>query len=111
MLDLDLIKNVLIVAMASSAITTAFVQKIKESITFKKSNRLVIISFIISMIVGTLFAMCFSEMTLFYCLWSGFISFIGADAIYKIFEDKIFKSFSEIAEKNKVVVDEENIIK
>ena len=111
MLDLDLIKNVLIVAIASSIITTAFVQKIKESISFKKSNRIVIVSFVISMIVGTLFAMCFSKMTFVYCLWSGFVSFIGADAIYKMFEDKIFKPFSDIVVNDKIVVEKENIIK
>ena len=111
MLNLDLIKEVLIVAMASSVITTAFVQKIKESFTFKKSNRLVIVSFVASMILGTLFALSFSDIGLKYALWSGVVSFIGADTLYKMFEDKIFKSFSEITEKNKVVVDEENIIK
>ena len=111
MLDLDLIKNVLIVAIASSIITTAFVQKIKESFTFKKSNRLVIVSFVVSMAIGTLFAMCFSDLTLVNCLWSGFVSFIGADAIYKMFEDKIFKPFSKIIEEEKVIVKEENIIK
>ena len=35
MLDFELIKNILIIAMASSIITTAFVQKIKEAIEFK----------------------------------------------------------------------------
>ena len=29
-------------------------------------------------------------------LWVGLISFIGADAIYKTFEDKIFNSLSKI---------------
>ena len=111
MLNLDLIKEVLMVAMASSVITTSFVQKIKEAITFKNSNRLVIISFIVSMTIGTLFSLSFSDIGFKYCLWSGLVSFIGADTLYKMFEDKIFKSFSEIAEKNKVIVDEENIIK
>lgn len=111
MLNLDLIQQVLIVAMASSIITTAFVQKIKESFTFKKSNRLVIVSFVVSMILGTLFSASFSDMTLVYCIWSGFVSFIGADAIYKMFEDKIFKPFSKIVEDTKLMVEEENIIK
>lgn len=100
MLELDLIKNVLMVAMASSVITTSLVQKIKESFTFKKSNRLVIVSFIVSMLVGTLFALSFSDSNLVNALWVGLVSFIGADALYKAFEDKIFKSFSDIVDNN-----------
>ena len=108
MLNLDLIKEVLMVAMASSVITTSLVQKIKESFTFKKSNRLVIVSFIVSMIVGTLFALSFSDSNLIEALWVGLVSFIGADALYKAFEDKIFKSFSDIVDNNN---DDEFIIK
>ena len=111
MLNLELIKNVLMVAMASSVITTAFVQKIKEAITFKKSSRLVVVSFVISMVVGTLFALTFSDTELVNALWVGFVSFIGADTIYKMFEDKIFKSFGKVVEDTKIIVDEKNIIK
>lgn len=111
MLDLELIKNVLMVAVASSVITTAFVQKIKEAITFKKSSRLVIVSFVVSMVVGTLFAMTFSDVELVNALWVGFVSFIGADTLYKMFEDKVFKSFGTIVESNKEFIEKENIIK
>ena len=111
MLDLDLIKNVLIIAIASSVITTAFVQKIKESFTFKKSNRLVIVSFVISMTIGTLFALSFSDIDFVNALWTGLISFIGADTIYKMFEDKIFKPFAEIHKEEKLEVSKDNIIK
>ena len=111
MLDLDLVKNILIIAIASGIITTTFVQKIKESFVFKKSNRLVIVSFVISMILGTLFSLSFSDTTLINSLWVGLFSFIGADAIYKLFEDKLFKPFGEIYKKDTVEVPEENIIK
>lgn len=111
MLNMDLIKNVLIIAIASSIITTATVQKIKESIEFKKSNRLVIVSFIVSMIVGTLFSLSFSELNIINSLWVGLFSFIGADAIYKSLEDKIFTPFSKIHEENVVKIPIENEIK
>ena len=52
MLDFDLIKNILIIGMASSIITTMFVQRIKETIDFKKSNYLVIVSFVVSKILA-----------------------------------------------------------
>ena len=51
MLNIELIKNVLMVAMASSIVSTAFVQKIKETIEFKKSSRVVIVSFVVSMVL------------------------------------------------------------
>lgn len=96
MLDFNLIKLVLISALASSIITTACVQKVKENMKSKKY--LTLISFGISMIIGTLFSYCFSDLSLVNNLWSGFITFLGADLIYNSFEDKIFKPFSKMQE-------------
>ena len=96
MLDFNLIKLVLISALASSIITTACVQKVKENLKSKKY--LTLISFGISMIIGTLFSYCFSDLSIVNSLWVGLISWIGADAIYKSFEDKIFKPFSKMQE-------------
>lgn len=50
------------------------------------------------MIIGTLFAICFSDLSIVNSLWVGLISWVGADAIYKTFEDKIFKPFSKMQE-------------
>lgn len=94
MLDIDMIKLVLISSIASSIITTSCVQKIKESLTSKKY--LCVISFVISFVLGTLFSYSFSSLSLVNNLWVGFISFLGSDAIYKAFEDKVFKSFSSL---------------
>lgn len=94
MLDLTLIRNILIIAMASSIISTSLIQRIKEGTRSKKY--MLIKSFIISMAVGITFTLSFSNATWQNSLWVGLISFIGADAIYKAFEDKIFDSFSSI---------------
>lgn len=110
MLDFDLIKNILIVAIGSSIITTAIVQKIKEIMPTKKWISL--ISLGVSMIIGTLFAICFSELSLINCFWVGLCSWVGADALYKAFEDKIFTPFSklneviEVPKQNKITFDE-----
>lgn len=96
MLNFNLIKNILIVAIASGIITTAIIQKIKENLKSKKYIWL--ISLGVSMIIGTLFAICFSELSLINSIWVGLISWIGADAIYKAFEDKVFKPFSKMQE-------------
>lgn len=95
-MDMELLKLVLIVAIGGGTITTALVQKIKESFNFKNSKILILVNFIISMIVGTFFAKTFSELTLVNCIWVGLITFIGADVIYQSLEDKIFTKFSDI---------------
>lgn len=94
MLDVSLLKNVLIVAISSSIISTSLVQLIKEATLSKKY--LLIISFVISMIIGVLFSLSFTDLSIFDSLWVGLISFIGADTIYKTFEDKIFNSLSSL---------------
>ena len=100
MLDFEMIKLVLISAVASSIITTASVQKVKENITNKKYLSLA--SFIISMIIGTLFSYCFSDLSLVNDLWAGFMTYLGADVIYKAFESKVFKPFSEMKKVKKL---------
>ena len=94
MLDMDLLKQVLVIAIASGCVTTLTVQKIKEQATKKKW--LFLISFLVSMIIGTLFAKSFSEATWVYCLWCGFFSWINANLLYSALEDKVFKPFSEM---------------
>ena len=93
-LDFDLLKTIFVVAIAGSIITTAMIQKIKEMLTNKKY--LGIVSLIVSMFVGTLFAMCFSNLSIVNCLWCGSVCWLGADMIYKTFEDKIFTKFSDM---------------
>ena len=100
MLNFDLIKTILAVSIAGSIITTATIQKIKETLNTKKY--LGLISLVISMIVGTLFALCFSDLSLVNCLWAGAICWLGADMIYKSLEDKIFTKFSDM-NKNIIV--------
>ncbi len=94
MLDVTILKNVLMVAVASSIISTALIQRIKESALTK--SYLPIYSFIISMAVGICFSLTFSDLSPIDSVWVGLISYVGADAIYKLFEDKIFSSLNSI---------------
>ena len=50
------------------------------------------------MVLGTLFSLTFSKVNIYHSLWVGLISFIDADSIYKLFEGKIFKKFSDLKE-------------
>ena len=100
MLDIELLKRILITAIASGCVTTLTVQKIKEQVSKKKW--LFLISFLVSMIIGTLFAKSFSEATWIYCLWAGFFTWIDANLLYSALESKIFKPFSEIKKVKKL---------
>lgn len=100
MLDIELLKRILITAIASGCVTTLTVQKIKEQVSKKKW--LFLISFLVSMIIGTLFAKSFSEATWIYCIWAGFFTWIDANLLYSSLESKIFKPFSEMKKVKKL---------
>ena len=88
MLDFTLIRNILIIALSSSIISTSLIQRLKEGTKSKKF--MLLKSFIISMTIGICFSISFSNIDLINSLWVGLISFIGADAIYKSIENVIF---------------------
>ena len=93
-MELELIKQILIVSIAASIISTATIQKIKEQLKSKKW--LFFTGLISSVTIGITFALSFTELSMINSIWVGLITWIGADAIYKSFEDKIFKKFSDI---------------
>lgn len=93
-MDLEIIKKILIVSIAASIVSTATIQKIKEQLKSKKW--LFFASLISSVVIGITFTLSFTELSLINSMWVGLITWLGADAIYKSFEDKIFKRFSDI---------------
>ncbi len=101
-MNLDLIKTILIVAIGASIFSTATIQKIKEQL--KSKNWLFLITIIVSFGIGISFSLCFSELSLVNSIWVGLATWVGADLIYKAFEDKIFIPFSEMNTTNDVVI-------
>lgn len=93
-MNLEIIKQILIVSIGASIISTATIQKIKEQLKSKKW--LFFVSLISSIGIGIVFALSFTELSLINSIWVGLITWLGADAIYKSFEDKIFKKYSDI---------------
>lgn len=94
MIDVTLLKNILVVSVASSIISTELIQIIKET---ELPNFLInIFSFIISILIGIFFTMTFTDLTFLNSIWVGIISFIGADMIYKTFEEKIFNETNNV---------------
>lgn len=100
MLDLSLLKNLLIIASAAGIIESAVVQKIKENLKVKKY--LLIISVITAFVISILFTKTFTSYGFQEALWVALFTFVGADLLYKTFEDKIFASFSVIQNKSTI---------
>ena len=107
MFNYEYLKEVLIISSILSAVTCAFIQKIKGFILC--SNHIAICSLIINIVIGIIFCYSFTDITFPTSIWIGLFSFIGADTIYKTLEGKI-ASYSEIVTKTKVEIPKENII-
>lgn len=107
MLNLDYLQKLLIIAIALSTITCAFIQKTKAH--FKSSKYLALYSLSVNLALSIIFCMTFTDITFPTSLWIGLFSFIGADTIYKSLEGKI-PSYSDIANKNTISIPQENII-
>ena len=107
-MDLDLIKQILVVAMASSIVSTATIQKVKGAL--KNKTLLYVLALVISFAIGALFALSFSNLDIKNALWVGLITWVGADAIYQAFEDKIFTSFSDMNSNNEVNIDRDDVV-
>ncbi|MGM9874553.1 MAG: holin [Bacilli bacterium] len=101
-MNIDLIKELLLIASSSSIISVAFVQKIKCISLIKCSKCLIYVSFLISMSFGILFTLSFTEYKLADSVWVGLFSFIGSDSLYKAFEDKLFTSFNKLKDVKEI---------
>ena len=99
MLNVELLKNVLTISVASGCVCTLLIQKIKANLKSKKW--LFLISILTNMIVGTLFALSYSDISLEYAIWCGVFCFVDSSVLYNVLEDKIFKPYSEIQEQKK----------
>lgn len=101
MLDMTLLQELLIIAIAVSVIAVAFIQKTKGM--FKKSKWVNPYSFVVNMVLGIIFCLSFTEASIINSLWVGLFSYIGADTLYKSLEGKL-SSFKDIAAKKIEVI-------
>lgn len=101
MLDINLLQELLIIAIAVSVIAVAFIQKTKGM--FKKSKWVNPYSFVVNMVLGIIFCLSFTEASIINSLWVGLFSYIGADTLYKSLEGKL-SSFKDIAAKKIEVI-------
>ncbi len=108
MLKLELLQQMLVIAMALSTITCAFVQKTKKC--FKTSKHLCKYSFVVNIAIGVIFCITFTTIEFPESLWIGLFSFLGADTIYKSLEGKL-ASYKDIATNELIYVNKDNLIK
>lgn len=94
MLNVELIKQICIIAIASGCVTTLAVQKVKSVVN--KKTYLFYISFGISMTLGTLFAKSFSDANWEYSVWAGLFTWLDANMLYAALEGKIFTKYGDM---------------
>ncbi len=107
MFNLDYLKQLLLISIALSAITCAFIQKTKGFL--KSSKHITLYSFFVNIITSILFSLTFTSIPLPNSLWIGLFSFLGADTIYKSLEGKI-SSYTDIINERNMSISKDNII-
>ncbi len=107
MLNLEYLKQLLVVSVALSSITCIFIQKTKKH--FKKSKFITLYSFAVNMLIGYLFCMSFTSISFPISLWVGLFSFLGADTIFKTLEGKL-ASYTDIVSNEYISVKKANLI-
>lgn len=95
-MDIELLKKLLVIAIAVSVIAVAFIQKTKG--IFKSSKFIGLYSAVINMVLAVFFCLSFTDTNIVNSIWVGLFSYIGADTLYKSLEGKL-ESFSDILQK------------
>ena len=107
MFNIDLLEELLVIAISLSTITCAIIQKTKRF--FNCSDCLTTYSFFINIIMSIIFCMTFTKVNFPTSLWVGLFSFLGADTIFKSLEGKLV-SYRDIVEEKYIKVPKSNII-
>ena len=107
MINISFLQQLLVIGIALSTITCAFVQKTKR--IFRKSKYLTYYSFILNLLMSIAFCDTFTTISFPISLWVGLFSFLGADTIYKSLEGRI-SSYRDIVSSDTVQIKKENVI-
>lgn len=84
------------------ALISLLIQKLKELITLNNANWWTLITFVVTMTLGTFTAHELSKYILSpygweECIWIGAIAWLGAEGVYRIFSGKGMPTATEIA--------------
>ena len=100
-MNIELIAQILVLAIASTFISTQLIQRLKENFKVKKWFLLAMVSLVISFFTGFLFAVSFSNLNYIMSCWVGVITYAGAEIIYQNFKDKLgLKSLTQLEGEN-----------
>ena len=99
-MNIELISQILVLAIASTFISTQLIQRFKENFNVNKKISLAIVSLVISFVTGFLFAISFSKLNRIMSCWVGVITYAGAEIIYQNFKNKLgLKSITQLERK------------
>lgn len=101
-MNIDLLKELFVIAIVLSVITMAFIQKTKG--IFKTSKFIELYSAIVNIIFAIVFCISFTEVSIINSLWVGLFSFLGADTLYKTLEGKL-ASFTDIMNQKEEIIE------
>lgn len=105
-MNVDLIREIITTSVMSSIFSTTLIQKFKE---YKIPKYILyLLSFVLSIGIGILFSLSFTNLNFINSIWVGFTTWIGADVIYKSLEDKLFSSYKNIENIVEIRRDDDN---
>ena len=91
-MDWNVLTDILSTASLASLIATQTIQYLKDN--FKIVNHYIFV--IVNFIIGFLFSISFTSLSIINSLWCGFVVIIGAEALYKIFKGKLGLKSSQL---------------
>lgn len=100
--DVELLLNILWIATICQVIALVTTQKFKTLKIVTKAWQVILFSFVLNVVLAVCFCSTFTDLKLILSLWVGFFSFIGADTVYKMLEDKqLLKRLTDVTEEVK----------
>lgn len=100
--DVELLLNILWTATICQVIALVTTQKFKTLKIVTKAWQVILFSFVLNVVLAICFCLTFTDLKLILSLWVGFFSFIGADTVYKMLEEKkLLKGLTEVSLEKK----------
>lgn len=110
----DEILNVLMIATTFSLVLMPLIQKCKRLNIIKSDSHICILNLLLSLSLGSLFAISFFELNWINSLWVGVFSFVEAPAIYHILKKQNIINYTPITldeiKKDNLIIPITNII-
>jgi len=107
----DNLIKILLISVTFSIIEMALVQKLKTLSFFKKNWQVIILNFVSSFTIGTLFGIWFFNLNIYDALWVALFGFIGAPSIYEALKKQNMINYTPKSINDTIEIPKENEIK